>query len=134
MLINRFSEKNSHLGKWAILDPNISIILENFISCFLKKKFIWGNMTFLGHFFSVWLGMVEIESGHCCYWILDQDMIFFSWWLLDSQDMMIKIHKRSRHDFSGNIYVIDIVWISCDVYVCRSKFNIGLLNVKVLEY
>ena len=23
-LINRFSEKNSHLGKWAILDPKIA--------------------------------------------------------------------------------------------------------------
>ena len=47
--------------------------------------------------------MVEIEPGHCFYWILNkQDMISFmiTTGSLDSQDM-IRILKQPRHDFSG---------------------------------
>ena len=44
---------------------------------FFKKNFIWSNLIFLAlrPFFTVWLGMVEIEPGHCYYWI--QDIITF---------------------------------------------------------
>ena len=56
--------------------------------------------------------MVEIESGHCFYCILSEDMISFViiTGSLTSQDM-IKIHKQSRHDFPSKMYVMDIVWM-----------------------
>ena len=68
--------------------------------------------------FTVWLGMVEIESGHCYYWILSQDMILFmiTTRSLNSQDM-IRIHKQPRHDLSVkhlcDRYCMDIMWSLC---------------------
>ena len=35
---------------------------------------------------------------------------------LNSQDR-IRVFKQSRHDFSGKHYLMDIVWILCDVCV-----------------
>ena len=83
--------------------------------------------------------MVEIESGHCYYWIFSLAMISFmiTTGSLNSQDMISQV----------NIYVMDMVWLLCDVYVWRSKFNRwsygflklflriihASLNVKVLE-
>ena len=64
---------------------------------FWEKKFCWGNLIFLSFrpFFTVWLGMVEIEPGHCYYWIL----------------------KQSGHDFSGKHlcdgYCMDVMWYLC---------------------
>ena len=61
--------------------------------------------------------MVEIEPGHCYYWILkSQDTITFmiSAGSLNSQDMISQV----------NIYMMDIVWILCVVYVWRSKFMV----------
>ena len=42
--------------------------------CFLRKNFILGNLIFLTFrpFFTVWLVIVEVEPGHCYYWILKQ--------------------------------------------------------------
>ena len=63
--------------------------------------------------------MVEIKLGHYYYWICKQSrMISFmiTTGPLNSQDM-IRIVKQSKHDFSGNIYVMDIMWILCDVHV-----------------
>ena len=60
--------------------------------------------------------MVEIDPGHCYYWPLNsQDMISFmiTTGSLNSQDMISQV----------NIYVMDMVWLLCDVYVWRSKFN-----------
>ena len=68
-------------------------------------------------FFTVWLGMVEIEPGHCYYGSLNsQEMITFmiTAGSLNSQDMISQV----------NIYLMDIVWILCDVYVWRSKFMV----------
>ena len=81
------------------------------------EKIHLGQFDRFRPFFTVSLGMVEIESGYCYYWILSQDMISFmiTTGSLNSQDMISQL----------NIYVMDIVWISCDVYVCRSKFNRG---------
>ena len=60
-----------------------------------EEKFNLGQFDILGSFFIVWLGMVEIELGHCYYWIL----------------------KQSGHDFSGehlcNGYCMDIMWCLC---------------------
>ena len=59
--------------------------------------------------------MAEIESGHCYYWMISQDMISFmiTTGSLNSQDM-IRIFKQSRHDFSGKHlcdgYCMVIMW------------------------
>ena len=62
--------------------------------------------------------MVEIELGHCYYWVLKQSgHNFFHdyYWILKQSDMISQV----------NIYTIDIVWILCDVYAWWSKFNRG---------
>ena len=70
MLITRFSKENSHLGKWAILGPNIvhphnsgsaerlffkfctmkgaNRQMSVMLIIFQKKKFVWGKWTILG--------------------------------------------------------------------------------------
>ena len=67
-----------------------------------QEKILLGKLIFLGHFFPVWWGMIEIERGHC--------------WSLYSQDM-IRILKQSRHDFSVKHlcdgYCKDIMWCLC---------------------
>ena len=69
---------------------------ENFISYFLRKNLIWGNLIFSGHFLMldwVWskLSQVTVSIGS-----------------LKIQDM-IKILKQSGHYFSVNVYVVDTV-------------------------
>ena len=45
---------------------------------FQEKKIIWGIFIFLAHFLLFdWTWLNEIESGHCYYWIISQDMISF---------------------------------------------------------
>ena len=132
-----FSKNIFVWGKWTILSPKMAHhhetgsavrfflkfcrmkgVHEHFISCFLRKNFIWGKLIFLGHFFTVWLGMVEIESGHCYYWIFSQAMISFmiTTGSLNSLDM-IRIHKQSRHDFSVRHLCdgccMEIMWYLC---------------------
>ena len=88
---------------------------------FLIKKFIWDNFIFFASrpFFTVWLGMVEIEPGHCYYWILKQSEHYYFhdyYWPLNSK-YMIRIFKQSRHNFSGKHsfdgYCMDIMWCLC---------------------
>ena len=98
------------------------------ILCFFSRKnFIWGNLIFLDHFLLfdwAWskLSQVTLTIG----FLNSQDMISFmitsgslnrKTWLgyLSSQDMIFQV----------NVYVMDIVWILCDVYMWRSKFNRG---------
>ena len=95
------------IGKWK------------FYWLFFKKKIYLGQFDLFRPFLKVWLGIVEIESGHCYYWILSQDLFFFfmiTAGSLNSQGM-IRIHKQSRHDFSGkNLcdgYCMDIMWYLC---------------------
>ena len=71
--------------------------------------------------------MVEIEIGHCYYWILKQsrhDFFHDYYWILNSQDM-IRILNGQDMISQVNIYVMGIVWILCNPYVWRSKFNRG---------
>ena len=68
-------------------------------------------------FFTVWLGIVEIEPGHCYYWILKRsghDFFHDYYWIL----------KQSGHEFVRQKFM-DYIWILCDVYVWRSKFSRG---------
>ena len=105
--------KKNFQDKWAILCPKMAHpdnsgstlrVLLRFCRikganrymkfyCFLRKNFILGNLIFLAlkPFFTVWLGMVEIEPGHCYYWILKQsghDYFHDYCWIL----------KQSGHD------------------------------------
>ena len=74
--------------------------MKTLLVLFREKKFIWDNLIFLGHFLlfdGAWpkLSQATVTIGP-----------------LNSQDMISKV----------NIYVMDIVWILCNVYVF--KFNI----------
>ena len=100
--------------------------MKIFLVVFLEKKFIWGNLIFLGLFLLfdwAWskLSQVTVTIGS----LNSQDIISFmnTTGSLNSPDM-IRIRKQSRHDFSCK-HVMDIVWILCDVYLWRSKFNRG---------
>ena len=103
-------QKNFLQDNWATLDPwmahphNSGSTLKNFLKIckmkgtdryivssmsFLRKSFIWGNFIFLAFrpFFTVCLGMVKIEPGHChCYyWILKwsgHDFFHDYYWIL----------------------------------------------------
>ena len=72
---------------------------------FQEKNLIWGNLTFLGHFLMfnwTWSKLIQatVTIGS-----------------LNSQDMISQV----------NVYLMDILWIFCDVYVWgRSVFNRGL--------
>ena len=69
---------------------------------------IWSFLAFRP-FFTLWFGMVKLGQA-TVNWILKQDMI--------------GILKQWRHNSQVNIYVVDIVWILCDVYVWGSKFRV----------
>ena len=74
--------------------------MKTLLVLFREKKFIWDNLISLGHFLlfdGEWpkLSQATVTIGP-----------------LNSQDMISKV----------NIYVMDIVWILCNVYVF--KFNI----------
>ena len=61
---------------------------------FFKKKIKMGQFDLFRPFFTVWLGMIEIEQSHCNCSILKQsehDFFHDCYWNL----------KQSGHDFSG---------------------------------
>ena len=94
---------------------------------FFERKIHLRQFDLFRPFFTVWLDMVEIEPGHWYYCILKLSrhisfMIITGY--LNSQDM-IRILKQSDTISLVNIYVVDIVWILCDVYMWRPKFNRG---------
>ena len=77
--------------------------MEILLVVFPKKKLIWGNLIFLGHFLLfdwTWLKLsqVIVTIGS----LNGQDMISFmvTTGSLNSQDI-IRILKQSRHNFSG---------------------------------
>ena len=85
---------------------------------FFEKKQIWGNLIFLGQL--LLFIMVEIEPDRSYYWMLKHSGYYFFY-------DYYRILKHSGHDQDPqglisqvNIYVIDMVWILCDVYVWRS--------------
>ena len=47
---NGLYQKNVVQEKWAILVPKMVLMVDgqNYVSCFLRKKLIWGNLIFLG--------------------------------------------------------------------------------------
>ena len=131
-LINRFSEKNSHLGKWSILVPkmaqphNSGSTVKLFLK-FCTIKGALGKLYLLIPFLIVWLGMVDIKPGPCYYWILKQqvhDFFMTTTGSLNSQDMIRIINSQDMIS-QVNIYVMDIVCTLCDVYVWNPKFNKG---------
>ena len=71
-----------------LLNKRDQEVHENFISCFLRKNLIWGNLIFSGHF----LMFDWMQSK------LSKTTVTFG--SLKSQDM-IKILKQSGRDFSG---------------------------------
>ena len=84
---------------------------------FWEKKFIWGNLIFLAFrpFFTVWLGMVKL-SQTTVNWILKQSgHDFFPDYYRILR--LIRILKQWRHISQVNIYVMDIVWMLCDICV-----------------
>ena len=78
--------------------------------CFFEEKFHAGEFDLFRPFFTVWLGMAEIEPSRCYYWILKQsghDFFHDYYWIL----------KQSGHGFSGKHlydgYCIGIMWCIC---------------------
>ena len=131
-LINRFSEKNSHLGKWSILVPkmaqphNSGSTVKLFLK-FCTIKGALGQLDLFIPFLTVWLGMVEIGQATVTIGSLNsQHIIYFmiTTGSLNSQDM-IRIISNQDLISQVNIYVMDVAWILCDVYVWNSKFNKG---------
>ena len=87
-----------------LLNERANRYLKILLVVFLREKFIWVNLIFLAFrpFFTVWLGMVKLSQA-TVNWILNsQDMISFMIAIgsLNSQ-VMIRILKQWRHDFSG---------------------------------
>ena len=57
-----------------------------------QKKVHLGQFDLFRSFLTIWLGMAEIEPGHCYYWILKQsgqDFFHDYYWIL----------KQSGHDY-----------------------------------
>ena len=79
-------------------------VFESFISCFLRKNFIWANLIFLIWSFLLFdWAWVELSQANVTIRSLNsQDMVSFmiTTGSLNSQDM-IRILKQSGHDFSG---------------------------------
>ena len=85
---------------------------------FWKKKFVWGNMTFLGHFFFCLIGygwnwvrpllLLDPWSGHD-FFFHDDYWTVRTWWLrsINSQDMI------SQVTFMCDRYCMDIMWCLC---------------------
>ena len=84
---------------------------ENFIICFARKSFIWGNLIFLGHF--VLFDWAWSKLSQPTVTIVSSMITTGS---LNSQDM-IRIFKQSRHDFSVKHLCDgagkDIMWCLC---------------------
>ena len=115
---------------------------ENFISCFSRTKFIWGNLIFLvfSLFFTVWFDMVKLSQA-TVNWILNsQGMISFmiTTESLNNQDMT-RILKQWRHDFFGkhlrNRCCMDIIWCLCGGQKWRfCKASLRICYVSLFEY
>ena len=86
--------------------------------CFLRKKIIWGNLIFLGHFLPFDWSWSNWARPRLVGSLNSQDMISFmiATGFLNSQDM-ISILKPWRHDFWGKYlcdgYCMDIIWCLC---------------------
>ena len=72
------------------------------MNCFSRKKLIWGILTFLGHFLLFDRRWLKLSQATVTTGSLVINMISFkiTTGSLNSQDM-IRVHKQSRHDFSG---------------------------------
>ena len=139
--INGFYQKKFVQDKWAILGPKMAhppnsglalriffkfctmgdcYVHENFLSCFLRKNFIWANLIFLIWSFLLFdWAWVELSQANVTIRSLNsQDMVSFmiTTGSLNSQDM-IRILKKSGHDFTGKHlcdgYCMDIMWSLC---------------------
>ena len=131
-------QKNFFQDKWPILGPkmthphNSGLALRMFLkfcqmkvaNSYMKILFVvFREKIYLGQFdlfalrpLTVWLGIVKLSQA-TVNWILKQsghDFFMITTGSLNSQYMISQV----------NIYVIDIVWILCDVYVWRSKFMV----------
>ena len=87
-----------------------------FYKLFFENKIHFGQFDLFRSFSTVWLGMGEIEIGHCYYWILKQsghDFCHDYYWIL-KQSGNDRILKQWGHDFSGKHlcvgYCMDIMW------------------------
>ena len=94
---------------------------------FVEKKVHFRQFDLFRSFFTVWLGMVEIETGRCYYWILKLSGHDLLWLLLDPWTVRTWLGSLKTQDMISqvNIYVMGIVWILCDVYLWRSWLNRG---------
>ena len=54
-----------------------------------------------------------------------KEILFGEIWSLSQATVYYWILKQSGHDFSVNVYVVDIIWILCEVYMSRSIFKKG---------
>ena len=104
------------------------------------EKFYLGQFDLFRLFFTVWLGMVEIEPGHC--YIGWQEIILFmiTAGSLNSQDM-IRVHKQSRRDFLGKHlcdgFCVDIIWFLCVenklqqrvIWFCKASLRISGISL-----
>ena len=118
----------------------------NFISRFLRKNLIWGNLIFLGHFLLFdWVWSKLSQATATIGSLNSQDMILFiiTTGSSNSQDM-IRIAKRSGYDFSSRRLCcnccMDIVWYLCEeVNIQQSgvwlseKASIRTCNIILLE-
>ena len=114
---------------------------ENFISCFSRTKFIWGNLIFLPFrlLFTVSLGMDKLSQVTVNWIFKSQDMISFviTTGSLNNQSMT-RILKQWRHDFSGkhlcDRYCMDIISCLCggqNSWFCKA--SLGICYVSLFE-
>ena len=111
---------------------------ENFISCFLRTKFVWGNSIFLAFqlFFTVWLGMAKLSQV-----IVIGSFTVRAWFSfvittgsLNNQDMT-RILKQWRRDFWGKHlryrYCVDIMWLcgGQSSWFCKGSLRICYVSL-----
>ena len=88
----------------------------NILLVFWEKKFIWGNLIFLGDFLLFEWAWLKLSQATVTTGSLVRTWFFFMITTGSSQDM-IRIYKDSRHDFSGKHlcdgYFMDIMWCLC---------------------
>ena len=94
----------------------------------------WNNWIFQAFwpFFTVWLAMIKLGKATIT-WIVKQsllDLQTVTTWLgfLNTEDMISQV----------NIYVMDVAWILCDVFVevkilCYCKASLRICYVSLLE-
>ena len=139
---NGFYQKVFVQSKWAILGPRMTHLhnsgltvrifskftqskgANRYMVCsFSRKKFIWGQLIYLDHFLlSDWAWSKLNQTTATIGSLNSQDMISFliTTGVVNGQDMT-RIQDMISHDF--NIYVLGIIWILCDFYWWRSKYN-----------